>query len=153
MSRIPGCSWNPGALQPSLTSPSLLCSSSGFSESLHCHREAEPGMLEAGILWEFTSSESALVKAFSAASGVCFLWGQAMGGCGKTLGVLSLWNSAHSHHSGFVTWGPSALPVSQFLLSFSFSFLCFFPDFMYFFLIKQAELLYKNIILRINYSI
>lgn len=137
VSRIPGCSWNPRALQPSLTSPPLLCSSSGFSESLHCHREAEPGMLEAGILWELTSSEPALVKFLflrSAASGVCFLWGQAMVDVdvGKHSGLFPC-GVLLSHHSGFVTWDPSALPISQFLLSFLFSFLCFFPDFIFLF--------------------
>lgn len=84
-------------------------------------------MLEAGILWELTGSEPALVKFLflrSAASGVCFLWGQAMVDVGKHSGLFPC-GVLLSHHSGFVTL--------QFLLSFLFSFLCFFPDFIFLF--------------------
>lgn len=59
----------------------------------------------------------------NAATGV-FLWSLPTSTHGLTLRVLSFWSSGHSHHNVFVTCGPSALAISQFLLSFLFSFQC-----------------------------
>lgn len=52
--------------------PSLVCSRPCFvSEFLHYLRRAESGMVETGIFWELTTSESALIKGFNETLAVC----------------------------------------------------------------------------------